>query len=360
MPERLKKSENRHNTPRFFIDWKGNGGIFVNEKGLQILEQYDITLLRSFGGRGAIMLETEQGLKILKEFAGSRTKLPFEQSLLKRLEEEQICEVDRVVPNLEGELVSIGDYETLYLMKNWPSGRECDVRSEEDLLKSMRMLARIHRAARGVWRAEGEDREHLMGTDRREELDRHNRELKRVRNFIRGKHKKGDFERLYLKYAEGIIQEGEKASLCLKESGYEKLYQRACMEEHICHGEYIHHNILMNRQETAVVNFQRCEINVQVNDICLFLRKIMEKQNWNENLAARMLGAYEKELPLSGEEERYLAVCLYYPEKVWKLANHYFHTNKAWIPEKSAEKLEIFLDQEEQRKKMIRNMLKFA
>jgi len=34
----------------------------VNEKALQILEQYDIRLCRSFGGRGAIMLETEQGL----------------------------------------------------------------------------------------------------------------------------------------------------------------------------------------------------------------------------------------------------------------------------------------------------------
>ncbi len=329
----------------------------MNEKALQILEQYDIRLLRSFGGRGAVMLETEQGLKILKEFAGSRTKLPFEQLLLSRLEERQVCRVDRAVANLEGALVSVGDYETPYLLKNWPSGKECDPRSEEDLVRSMRVLARIHQEARGVWQASGEEKRRLTGANRRTEFEKHNRELKRVRNFIREKHRKGDFERLYLKYADGLMEEGRLALNRLEESGYGDLYEAACCKEHICHGEYIHHNIILSRQETAVVNFQRCEINVQVNDICLFLRKIMEKQNWNETLAGKMLGAYEQERPLSKEERFCLAVCLYYPEKVWKLAHHYYHTNKAWIPEKSAEKLEVFLEQEDRRKKMLRNTL---
>jgi len=333
-----------------------NGGIFVNEKALQILEQYDLKLLRSFGGRGAVMLETDQGLKLLKEFAGSKTKLPYEQRLLKRLEEQKVCRADRAVLNKEGEAVSVGEYETPYLLKNWPSGKECDTKNEEDLLKSMQTLARIHQAARGVWNVQGEEKARLTGMDRREEFERHNRELKRVQNFIRSKHKKGGFELLYLKYAENFMKEGRYVLSCLQESGYGGLFQGACTEEHICHGEYIHHNILISRQEIAVVNFQHCEINVQVNDISLFLRKIMEKQNWNEALAARMLEAYEKEMPLTGEERSYLALCLYYPEKVWKLAHHYYHTNKAWIPEKSAEKLELFLEQDSRRKLMIKRL----
>lgn len=329
----------------------------MNEKALQILEQYDITLVRSFGGRGAVMLETDQGLKLLKEFAGSKTRLPYEQLLLEKLEEQKVCRVDRAVPNREGELVTVGEYEIPYLIKNWPAGKECDTKSEEDLLKSMRVLARIHRTARGVWKVQGEERKYLQGQERREEFQRHNRELKRVQSFIRTRHKKSDFELLYLKYADGFLCDGTAALERLENSACASLYERAQQEEHICHGEYIHHNILMNRQEIAVVNFQHCEINVQVNDICLFLRKIMEKQNWNENLAGHMLAAYERELPLSGEELQYLAACLSYPEKAWKLANHYYQTNKAWVPEKSAEKLEVFLAQEECRKDMIRRML---
>ena len=73
-----------------------------------------------------------------------------------------------------------------------------------------------------------------------------------------------------------------------------------------------------------------------------------------------MLEAYEKENPFSQEERFYLAACLYYPEKVWKLAHHYYNANKAWIPEKSTEKLEVFLQQADRRKRMIKHTLEFG
>ena len=320
----------------------------MNEKALQILEQYDLEVLRSYGGRGGIMLETKDGLKMIKEFAGSRAKLPLEQRVLGILAERGVCAVDQVQANKEGELVTIGDYETPYIIKDWPPGRECDPKNEEELLKSMRLLARVHRELRGVLRTEGAERRRILGADRSEELEKHNREMKRARNFIRTRQKKGEFELLYLQCAETIFQNGADALELLKASGSEKLYQQAV--------EYVHHNILLQRQETALVNFSRFEINVQMNDVSQFLRKIMEKHNWNGGLAERMLTAYERERPLSGEERAYLAASLCYPEKAWKLVHHYYHTNKAWVPEKSAEKLQVFLAQNERRKKMVKEL----
>ena len=329
----------------------------MNEKALQILEQYDLEVLRSYGGRGGIMLETKDGLKMIKEFAGSRAKLPLEQRVLGILAERGVCAVDQVQANKEGELVTIGDYETPYIIKDWPPGRECDPKNEEELLKSMRLLARVHRELRGVLRTEGAERRRILGADRSEELEKHNREMKRARNFIRTRQKKGKCELLYLQCAETIFQNGADALELLKASGSEKLYQQAVDGEHLCHGEYVHHNILLQRQETALVNFSRFEINVQMNDVSQFLRKIMEKHNWNGGLAERMLTAYERERPLSGEERAYLAASLCYPEKAWKLVHHYYHTNKAWVPEKSAEKLQVFLAQNERRKKMVKDVL---
>ena len=328
----------------------------MNEKALQILEQYDLEVLRIYGGRGGIMLETKDGLKMIKEFAGSRAKLPLEQRVLGILAERGVCAVDQVQANKEGELVTIGDYETPYIIKDCPPGRECDPKTEEEILKSMRLLARVHRELRGVLRTEGAERRRILGADRSEELEKHNREMKRARNFIRTRQKKGEFELLYLQCAETIFQNGADALELLKASGSEKLYQQAVDGEHLCHGEYVHHNILLQRQETALVNFSRFEINVQMNDVSQFLRKIMEKHNWNGGLAERMLTAYERERPLSGEERAYLAASLCYPEKAWKLVHHYYHTNKAWVPEKSAEKLQVFLAQNERRKKMVKEL----
>ena len=196
----------------------------MNEKALQILEQYDLEVLRSYGGRGGIMLETKDGLKMIKEFAGSRAKLPLEQRVLGILAERGVCAVDQVQANKEGELVTIGDYETPYIIKDWPPGRECDPKNEEELLKSMRLLARVHRELRGVLRTEGAERRRIQGADRSEELEKHNREMQRARNFIRTRQKKGEFELLYLQCAETIFQNGADALELLKTSGSEKLY----------------------------------------------------------------------------------------------------------------------------------------
>ena len=40
----------------------------MNDRVLSLLENYDLTVLRSRKGRGAIILETEQGLYQIREY----------------------------------------------------------------------------------------------------------------------------------------------------------------------------------------------------------------------------------------------------------------------------------------------------
>ena len=53
------------------------------------------------------------------------------------------------------------------------------------------------------------------------------------------------------------------------------------------------------------------------------------------------------------QERKILGLLLAYPEKLWKLANHYYHTNKAWIPAKNTEKLKTFAGQQKEREKFV-------
>ena len=75
----------------------------------------------------------------------------------------------------------------------------------------------------------------------------------------------------------------------------------------------------------------------------------MEKCQWDEHMGNVLLEAYDKERTISREEQDHLAVRLSYPEKFWKVANSYYHSNKAWIPEKSIEKLQIRLHRQKRR-----------
>ena len=78
-------------------------------------------------------------------------------------------------------------------------------------------------------------------------------------------------------------------------------------------------------------------------------RKILEKQNWDKVYGNAMLREYSRVRPLSEEEREDFRVRLSYPEKFWKLADHYYGSRKSWIPEKNVEKLKSLIRQQDQR-----------
>ena len=47
----------------------------MNENALEVLEQYDLEVNRTFKGRGVYFVETSSGLHMLKEHRGSEEKL---------------------------------------------------------------------------------------------------------------------------------------------------------------------------------------------------------------------------------------------------------------------------------------------
>lgn len=67
----------------------------------------------------------------------------------------------------------------------------------------------------------------------------------------------------------------------------------------ICHGGLNQHHILMGRDYVAVTGFGRMHLGLQVEDLYYFMRKVMEKHNWDCGLGNGMLEAYERVLPMS-------------------------------------------------------------
>jgi len=184
----------------------------------------------------------------------------------------------------------------------------------------------------------------------REEYLRHNQELRKIRKFIRNKGASNVFEKNYLASVEQFLERAQYAVKLLDETDYDDLRERAWREGQVCHGEYNQHNILMLKGDhfgTAVTNFGHWSFDIQVADLYRFMRKILEKYNWNLELAGEMLREYHKIRPISAEEWKNLRVRFTYPEKYWKLANYYYSHKKVWISEKNVEKLQNLIRQRE-------------
>ncbi|TGY91983.1 CotS family spore coat protein [Petralouisia muris] len=324
-----------------------------------ILEQYPFEVRQTVKGRGALICDTDKGLKILKEYKGSEGRADFLYGLLQFLKNHGQERIDCIVKTGDAKTIARDADGTAYMVRDWYEGRECDTKSRDDILKSIRQLADIHNVLREF---PEEIPEYLQVRDHTllEENERHTRELKKVRNFIFSRKKKTDFEMEFLKSYDIFYKEAlEVVELQKQEQKREEDGEKEGVYG-ICHGDYNQHNVLFSRQGIAVLNFEKASYDIQASDLGNFMRKILEKHNWNMGLGMDMLSAYHKVRALSEQEMKQLYIRLAYPEKFWKIANHYFNTSKAWVCGRNLEKLEKFISQNEARESFLHLMWKKA
>lgn len=335
----------------------------MQEYELKALEQYEIEVSGTHKIRGAVLCDTKQGLMLLKEVKLSQKRIPALQELQESLREQGYPWTDQILETREGGYYAELEDGRRYLLKHWFQGRECDIRKPAELLAASGNLAKLH-----VLMCHKMEHPVAPGTHLAEVYLRHNRELKKVRRFMRGVSPRGEFEAAFLKCFDQMYLWAEAAVQELECSDYEKIYQESIEQEQMIHGEYNYHNILMlpgdsrcRREpcQIAVTNFEKFRRDVQVEDLYYFLRKAMEKNGWKIRLGDNMLNAYSAIRPLTEEETEYLKIRLIYPEKFWKLANSYYHSNKVWIPVKNIEKLDIAIRQAEEKKRFLNEIFAF-
>ena len=134
-----------------------------------------------------------------------------------------------------------------------------------------------------------------------------------------------------------FLEQGEKTVEGMEKEGYRELLQEYGMQ--ICHGECTQHNFLFIRDGVAVINFEHWNWGLQIADLSHFMRKILEKHQWDVELGREMIASYQSIKRLSQGELKNLMLLLSYPWKYWKIANFYANSNKVWISPKNVEKL---------------------
>lgn len=326
----------------------------MGEKDLVALEQYDITVLRSGKGREAMLCETNKGLMLLKEYTGAEERIEAEAWLLDKLSERKV-KTDSYVRNKEGRVVTTtaaADNKRYYL-KNWPEGQEIDIKSTAGTDVAVKTLAFLHMNMNEI--EVPQELVFLQGRPFEEDIKRHHKELKHIRGFIRSKRRKSDFELKVLEYFDLFYGQGEKAleymasETCRGKTG---LLGGQNMKT-LCHGNYNQHNVLADGKDVFVTNFDKVAYNNQITDLYLFLRKCMEKQNWNPELGIHLLREYNKVKQITPEDKRILHILFLYPEKFWKIVNHYYNGNKSWISQKSVVKLQNLVELEAKRQNFL-------
>ncbi len=346
----------------------------MNEKSLEVLKQYDLNVYRTGRGRGGMLLNTDSGTKLFLECMHPDKYYEREDILTKAVFEHGFEQVDTYIRNVDGKVVTADADGRRYVLKNWFDGRECNVRDMTDVCGAVSALGRLHTALNGASAylketlcEQQEDQEqqsifsYVMGSEKNADLRntcrRHMRELKMASNYLKNKKKKSEFEMLAYRNIHAFYEEAAGAVLLLNDQQFNQRFERAKETGELCHGSFNYHNVLFGSGFAAVTNLDKCRVECQIVDLYQFMRKILEKYDWDIQVAYKMMDEYDKVKAIPDEDLELLAAMFAFPEKFWKLINYYFNANKAWIPPKSIEKLKTVIAQNAKRQEFLTTLM---
>ncbi len=316
-----------------------------------VLEQYDLSVNQITKGRGVYICDTDRGMLLLTPFRGSKERAGFLRRMLEYLQAEGLV-VEQIYRTKEEEVLAEDEAGAKYILKDMFAGSECSTRVREDMKAALELLAHFHILGGGC---PIEIPEFLKNEKNTLLLlyEKHNRELVKVKNYVRSRKKKNEFERKFQEQYPHFIEHAKQSVEKLREcSGDEREYR-------LCHGDFNQHNVLKTKDGWRIVHFEDMNYNLPVLDLANFLRKMLEKNNWNEELGMSLIQSYTDVRPLSVSEYRQLYLILLFPEKFWKIANHYYNSHKAWLSGRDIEKLDKVVAQEEARNCFLENLFSF-
>lgn len=166
----------------------------MTERYTDVLEMYDMEILGIRRGRGAWILDTDRGCRLLKEYRGTARRLEFESEVLKVLEGSSGLKADQYVKSREEELFTSAGDGTHFILKEWFGDRECNLKEYSEIRSAVTRIGMLHQLLRRVELKPEWNMGSIVGRPMAEEMARHNRELKRARNFISEKRGKNEFE----------------------------------------------------------------------------------------------------------------------------------------------------------------------
>ena len=327
----------------------------MNDKTTTVLEKYDIEVLRSWKGRGAILCETKTGIKILKEYKGSPARLEVQHQLLQNIREKRYTNIEEILSTREGDLLAKDEEGTSYYLKEYKEGNECNVKEYQDCSKAVEQMAVLHEVMKMPEFVKEKQIEpySLLG-----EYEKHNKELRHVKKYLKEKRQKNAFEYYLYQHFDDFLTKAEKILEAVKKQAAIFSEESLIKNGNLCHGDLQHHNVIFTNDEIYFLNFEKYVLDSPMRDFSLFFRKMMEKNNWSKELGQFILESYQKKRWISEEEKYQLYYRLSYPEKFWKIVNFYYNSPKTWIPEKNMEKLEKIWKQEEEKRIFLENNYK--
>ncbi len=311
---------------------------------INMFDEYGLHVEKTSRGRGGTIYYCREGTYLLKPYPASEKRAEVLWRILTDWEAKGF-ETDIFCRNKEDKIPVMDGYQNVFVLRKWYEGIESDAMEESEILMGVEKLVELQ-ALIEQYEVPAECAFFEPKTTK-EQLIKHTREMKYVYNYITGKKHKSELEESLRQVFDRCHKEGKKAIDML-----DKMDESKCRYQ-ICHKDFTHHNLILTKSGMKIVGFDNMLPDCRVSDFTQYLRKVMEKHDWNKVLGGQMVSDYIEKGHLTMEERQDLYARMVYPMRFWKIINHYSNSRKTGAHLRDREKLENFLQQEESRQQFL-------
>ena len=206
----------------------------------------------------------------------------------------------------------------LFILTPWIDGIKCDYDNIDHILACSTNLARMHKTSINF--------KPICGSSIKEDYSTLSTSIykhyENLLNFSNLAYKYNDaFSKLYLEH----FDSSSKLAQCSADIAYDINLDN--LTKSLCHLDYVNKNIIFDtNNDIWVIDFDKCRNDYCAHDISYCLRRLLKRDNtkWDLELAISFLELYDKVLPLTLDDYKYILVYLAFPQRYWKISRDYY------------------------------------
>lgn len=279
--------------------------------------------------RNVFLLDTKEGKKILKIINYDDKRLEFIVNSTEYLSKnyEGVLKIN-TLPNGENKL-KWKDKD--YILLDYFEGTEFNIANPIELDIITEAVAKLHNAGYGIKKNLNE--EMIKNNSELFSLTNHfinsKKDLEEIKERVLRYKYKNEFDEIFLKEVDYHINDIEFCINEIENSNYNEL----CKDDEkitLCHNDLAYHNILFNEDKVSFIDFDYCNINLRVVDLCNFMIKSIKKFGFSLEMCDSIIKKYDSINNLSIDEKKFIYIYLRFPNDFYTIVTQYYYKLKDW------------------------------
>jgi len=323
-----------------------------------VMCKYKFDLVSAEKFRTTYKVITNHGNFCLKRMKHGRNKVKNACILTEELLSNNFTNTGKYFRTKDGDFY-VRYKKNIFYLTEWLEGEECDLNNIDEAVSCAKLLAQFHFISNKIGRNKFHLRSNLKNWPNIFTSNLNN--IEKFKRIIISKRIKNEFDVLFLENIDVFYNRGVSAINMVNKSQYYKLSKIANDEKTICHNSFYYQNIIKNKEEYFISDFDSIMIDLQISDLGKFIRRLMFNKNygWNFDFAKILIEAYNSINKLNKEDLEIMFALIIFPNKFWKLGQKRYIKLRKWSETKYLHKLNRIIEYNETQEKFFNDYLIF-